>query len=127
VKPFPEIVVVPSLPRKVVARYMERAKPRRIELSLPLGAHDAQMRKLVILHEIGHWFRNEHLPRHEMVGGEEGFAHEFAAYFLSPRSLRTDKPERYRKLHGWLDGERGKILSFARRCYAALAKETGTG
>jgi hypothetical protein len=108
---FPAVVIVRRLPRSDLARYMERARPRRIELSVALRAYKPDIQKRIILHEIGHWWRREH------VGGagwtramEESFAHAFSDGLAKGGGGSPDLP-------------RKEIEQFASECYSRLHQE----
>jgi len=117
---FPQIVVFKRLPKGVLARYMERAKPRRIELTPDILAYERRTQMQIALHEIGHWFRNEHVARSEMKD-EESFARDFVSYFLIEKQFKREKPERHQQFAEWLSGQRGRIRAFARKCLSQLA------
>lgn len=113
-KPFPATLLVPgALPKKRLAQYRERTTPRRIELSVPrLRAVSLQERQYVIFHEIGHWFRTEHVPL-EIAGTEESFAHDFGLYFTAPGALKHEKPGRYAMVKLLIQKQEKKIRNFA--------------
>jgi hypothetical protein len=77
-------------------------------------AQDAGTRRHVLAHELGHWFRQEHVELRDIMGwepgegyfdvfgspnSEEGYAEAFAVYLTQPSELR----QRYPRL--WADME----------------------
>jgi len=71
---------------------------------------NAAAKRHVLFHEMGHWFREEHVPLADIMGfeegeryfnvygagnSEEGFAEAFATYFTDPRHLKGRYPGLY--------------------------------
>lgn len=123
--PYPEIWIIEKFRDSVAGRYMQRAKPRRIELSIPLLAEPAPERRFILLHEIGHWWRREHVPTSQMRYGEEEFANDFARYFVAPKALMAVKPRQYERIDEMIRQHRRQIEGLAARCLAVLKRVAG--
>lgn len=75
--------------------------------------HDEDTRRYVLLHELGHWFRENHVAKSTIKhgwnlskeGAEESFADMFALYFNNQRDCKKTYPDHYAFLNG-------KILGF---------------
>jgi hypothetical protein len=124
VSPWPEIVILPRVFRGGrLGQYRERAQPRRIELSAALGMADAKTKQYVVYHEIGHYFRGEHVPGHLSRGKEERFAHDFASYLLQPAALKVTDASAYGRISALLSGRaKQQIKSFARKVLGKLSR-----
>jgi hypothetical protein len=122
--PWPQIVVLPKVfPGGRLGQYRERAQPRRIELSSALGMADAKTKQYVVYHEIGHYFRVEHIPGTLSRAKEERFAHEFASYLLQPAALKATDPAAHGKISVLLSGKaKQQIKAFARTVLAKLGR-----
>jgi hypothetical protein len=122
-KDFPVVEIVPKLGGGYVARYMERAVPRRIELSAELCEYDGRKRLFAVLHELGHWFRCEHLRNPGATSREEKFANLFALYFIEPGKLQKGDPLLAAEMKVLLgSGRKGRILGFARKQLRRLSE-----
>lgn len=81
-----------------------------------------------LLHELGHWYRDEFVSLAEIMGWEpgegfsiydrrnpdEGFAEGFATYFTDPGHFRRNYPEQYERMKGYLKGKEGPLLKWAK-------------
>lgn len=109
---FPAIAIVRRLPKNDLARYMERARPRRIDLSWGLLDFAADIQRRIILHEIGHWWHCEHLGGLSWSRARaEKFADDFSNSISDTRGT------------GPLGYPSREIRAFARECYSRLHTE----
>jgi hypothetical protein len=121
-KPLPEFTVVRGQFKSGhLARYMEKAKPQRIELSLPsMSAATLDSRRYIVFHELGHWFRVAYVPM-ELAETEEKFAEDFATFFVSPSTLKHYKPGSYAVLKLLTGGQTARIRTHAKKMLNAVA------
>lgn len=122
-KPFPEVRVVDKLLDKSwAAQYRERAKPPRIEFGPPVLEMSKSEQMIAVYHELGHWFRCEHLPRPKNGRkGEEAFADSFVEYMLSPSRMKRIDPVGHAELQMMIrPAHRRKIESFAKQMLRKL-------
>ena len=105
--PFPDAALVKTIRKQhSQAQFIELSN--RIEFSREeCSKLDPEFLRYVIYHEIGHWFRWNHIPQHKIDGSrlpgenflildcdepEEGFADGFAAFFIERHTLNRKHP-----------------------------------
>lgn len=135
---FPETILVetihtgsrslccrPSWTGAPLARYHELSRPQKIEFSRKECAKlDRPTLEFVVWHELGHWFRVNHIKPREIKerflilgapNAEEGFADAFASHFLlSDEPLDSRYPRQREALKEFLvDYNEGEVRSFA--------------
>jgi len=123
--PFPAISMVESIKKKhAQAQFFE--DENRIEFSRSeCRKRNCLFCSYIIYHEIGHWFRYNHVPLSTISGRgregfrilnchdpEEGFADAFAAYFMEPDTLTGKHPEHQKRLADMLADHEDAIREF---------------
>jgi len=122
-KPFPEVRVVDKLLDKSwAAQYRERARPPRIEFGPPVLEMTKGEQMVAIYHEMGHWFRCEHLPRPKNgKKGEEAFADAFAEFMIHPARMKRHDPVAHAEMEMLIRPmHRRKMQSFAKKMLRKL-------
>ena len=131
---FPETVLVPSIAHseRPVGRYVDRAKPPRIEFSASECRQlDDHVLRFAVYHELGHWFRlscvpKELLPIFPPLGsteGEECFADNFAMYFMNHTSMIFEHPEAEEVVAAFLQNHEDEVRDFAEGVLVKLKSE----
>jgi len=94
----------------------------------------------VLLHELGHWYRDQAVPLGDIMGwepgegfygvygmpnSEEGFAEAFATYFTDPNHLWRNWPDAFKKIKAYVKGSGmdRKFLRFADEAVDKLRSE----
>lgn len=86
---------------------------------LPANTHEH-----VIYHELGHWFREQHIQLKDIMGwekdenffiydqlnSEEGFAEAFATLFTDPKHFKSKYPEQFERMSNWVKPQKNKII-----------------
>lgn len=113
-KPFPKIALADKVWHGNLAVYDEHSEPRTITLSTALRQADADTKRYIVFHELGHWFRREHVPGRLGRKDEERFAHSFASFMLSPRAFSESEPDEHARMAALVSsGNRKKLSRFA--------------
>jgi len=117
---FPIVKIMKKLPRTMMARYFEKSKPRRIEISKDLLEHNAKMQEIIVLHEIGHWYGWEKVPKDVLPARDEEFAHRFATYFVEPKILKRDSKDVFRYLDSMPEEHKAAVRAYSKKALAML-------
>ena len=139
--PFPETIVVKEIKKKhSQAQYIERSN--RIEFSREECSRlDPEYLRYVVYHEIGHWFRWNHVGWHEIDGRrygegllildctdrEEGFADGFAAHFIERHTLVQKHPRHEKALTSMISAYEEKIRDFCEDVVGWLSHQLELG
>lgn len=115
-------------------------------------AHGSEWKRHALAHELGHWFRQEHVELKDIMGwepgegyydvfatpnAEEGYAEAFAVYLTKPSELRQRYPQLYADMEervkphrsvllGWVDARLAELeesLALAFRAWASQLQE----
>ena len=116
--PFPEAIIVKAIQKKhAQAQFVEDSNV--IEFSREECSRlDPEFLRYVVYHEIGHWFRQNHITpsaiEHrwlilDCTEPEEGFADGFAAYFIERPTLAKKHPFHDALLDEMLSGHEERI------------------
>jgi hypothetical protein len=131
---FPETIIVKKIRKKhSQAQFIERSN--RIEFSREeCSKLDPEFLRYVVYHEIGHWFRWNHVGWHRIDGRhgegflildctdpEEGFADGFAAHFIEHDTLARKHPTHDIVLNSMISGNEEKIRDFCDEVLGWLA------
>ena len=137
--PFPETIIVKKIRKKhSQAQFIERSN--RIEFSRKECSRlDPEFLRYVVYHEIGHWFRWNHVGWHRIDGRhdegflildctdpEEGFADGFAAHFIERDTLARKHPAHDIVLNSMISGHGEKIQDFCDEVLGWLAEQLET-
>ena len=137
--PFPETIIVKKIRKKhSQAQFIERSN--RIEFSREeCSKLDPEFLRYVVYHEIGHWFRWNHVGWHRIDGRhgegflildctdpEEGFADGFAAHFIERDTLARKHPAHDIVLNSMISGHGEKIQDFCDEVLGWLAEQLET-
>ena len=137
--PFPETIIVKKIRKKhSQAQFIERSN--RIEFSREECSRlDPEFLRYVVYHEIGHWFRWNHVGWHRIDGRhgegflildctdpEEGFADGFAAHFIERDTLARKHPAHDIVLNSMISGHGEKIQDFCDEVLGWLAEQLET-
>jgi len=96
-----------------------------IELYPKFYKHPAGVRKHILFHELGHWFREAFVSLSDIMGwkegenffiyntgnSEEGFAEAFASFFTDSNHVKKNYPEQYERLKNWIGSNNSKIIN----------------
>ena len=139
-RPFPETIIVKEIKKKhSQAQFIERSN--RIEFSRKECSRlDPEYLRYVVYHEIGHWFRWNHVGWHRIDGRhgegflildctdpEEGFADGFAAYFIERSTLIEKHPTHNIVLNSMISGNEERIQDFCEYVLKWLSHQLGLG
>ena len=134
--PFPAVSMVASIKKKhAQAQLIENEN--RIEFSRSeCRKRNSLFRTYIVYHEIGHWFRHNHVDLSAIEGKrnegfrildchdpEEGFADAFAAYYMEPDTLARKHPEHQKRLANLLAGCEDPLRGFCNEIAEWLADQ----
>jgi len=141
--PFPETIIVEKIRKKhSQAQFVETSTPQRIEFSREECSRlKPEFLQYTVYHEIGHWFRWNHIHPCEIEGRnrgegflildctdpEEGFADGFAAYFIEYPTLAAKHPEHERRLTVMIGSQEERIACFCEEVLAWLSHQLELG
>ena len=138
--PFPETILVKKIKKKhSQAQFVERSN--RIEFSREeCSKLDPEFLRYVVYHEVGHWFRWNHVGWHRIDGQhgegflildctepEEGFADGFAAYFIEHDTLARKHPTHDIVLNSLISGNEERIQDFCKEVIGWLSHQLELG
>lgn len=90
--------------------------------------HNPQSQRWILIHELGHWFRNKYVSLADIMGfkdgekfynlfgtgnSEEGFAEAFVVYIESQSELKSRYPEQYEAMKGYVGSNTSIFKSWA--------------
>ena len=138
--PFPETIIVKKIKKKhSQAQFIERSN--RIEFSREeCSKLNPEFLRYVVYHEIGHWFRWNHVGWHRIDGRhgegflildctdpEEGFADGLAAYFIEHDTLIRKHPTHAIVLNSMISGNEERIQDFCKEVIGWLSHQLALG
>ena len=140
--PFPDAALVKTIRKQhSQAQFIELSN--RIEFSREeCSKLDPEFLRYVIYHEIGHWFRWNHIPQHKIDGNrlpgenflildcdnpEEGFADGFAAHFIERDTLARKYPAHNSILNNLISENEERIQDFCKDVIGWLSHQLELG
>ena len=129
---FPEVWLTPViLPAEHALGRYDPVNNRIYFSSREFFNYDSETQYYAILHEIGHWFRENYIDRNVIrfgwnmgtSDGEEGFADVFSMFFLDKNGLRRGHPSHHAVLANALENREKIVEEFAGKISRSLSSK----